>query len=195
MNKSKEIFIIAGPNGAGKTTFTMDLIDEGFVTHYLNADEIAKEYQVKHPETANIKAARAFLQRLNKFSKGDESFAFETTLSGLKYLKHIKSWQKQGWKISIFYLLVTSVEVSKNRVAERVEHGGHDIPIKDIERRFSKSIHNFYHQYSKLADYSQCIYNENEQPKIVFEAFKGEISVSDKLYYQVFLELVKNEKN
>ena len=92
MSNTKEIFIIAGPNGAGKTTFTMDLIDEGFVTHYLNAYEIAKEYQVKYPATANIKAARAFLQRLDKFSKGDESFAFETTLSGLKYLKHIKNW-------------------------------------------------------------------------------------------------------
>ena len=195
MSDPKEIFIIAGPNGAGKTTFTMDLIDEGFVAHYLNADEIAKEYRVKHPEAANIKAARAFLNRMDKFSQGDESFAFETTLSGLKYLKRIKNWKGQGWKVSIFYLLITSVEVSKNRVTERVEHGGHDIPTKDIERRFAKSIHNFHYQYSKLADYSQCIYNENEQPMIVFEVFNGEISVSNKLYYQAFLELVENDKN
>ncbi|WP_369920467.1 hypothetical protein AB8E32_20350 [Marinomonas polaris] len=76
MSKTKEIFIIAGPNGAGKTTFALDLIDEGIINHYLNADEIAREMSPAEPQKANVKAARVFLQRLKSLSVGDDSFAF-----------------------------------------------------------------------------------------------------------------------
>jgi predicted ABC-type ATPase len=188
----KEIFIIAGANGVGKTTFALNLIDDGLVTHYLNADEIATEMKMQYPEATNIKAARVFLARLDKFSKGDESFAFETTLSGLKYLKHIHNWKKIGWKISIFYLFVTSDNVSKKRVVERVDHGGHSIPEEDIVRRFPKSLKNYFHQYLTLADYSQCIYNEDEQPIIVFEATNGKIRNTNPKIYLDFLELINN---
>ena len=91
MKNIKEIFIIAGPNGAGKTTFALDLIDAGIISHYLNADDIAREISPADPQKANVKAARIFLKRLKQLSIGDESFAFETTLSGLRYMEHIKS--------------------------------------------------------------------------------------------------------
>ncbi|MBN2865409.1 MAG: hypothetical protein JXK16_05320 [Thiotrichales bacterium] len=93
---------------------------------------------------------------------GDESFAFETTLSGLRYMEHMSFWQKNGWMVSIFYLLVSSAEVSKQRVLERVEHGGHSIPSDDIERRFPKSLLNFYRYYAKQANFAECLYNENQ---------------------------------
>ena len=51
------------------------------MTHYLNADEIAKEFKVADNKTAGIKAERLFLSRLNKISRGNENFALETTLS------------------------------------------------------------------------------------------------------------------
>jgi predicted ABC-type ATPase len=31
-----------------------------------------------------------------------ESFAFETTLSGLHYLVRIRQWQEQGYHVSLF---------------------------------------------------------------------------------------------
>ncbi len=60
MKNIKEIFIIAGPNGAGKTTFALDLIDAGIISHYLNADDIAREISPADPQKANVKAARIF---------------------------------------------------------------------------------------------------------------------------------------
>lgn len=61
---SKTLTIIAGPNGAGKTTFSMELIDEGLIEHFINADEIAKALPELPENTRNIRAGRIFLQRL-----------------------------------------------------------------------------------------------------------------------------------
>jgi predicted ABC-type ATPase len=191
MKNIKEIFIIAGPNGAGKTTFALDLIDAGIISHYLNADDIAREISPADPQKANVKAARIFLKRLKQLSIGDESFAFETTLSGLRYMEHIKSWQKEGWMVSVFYLLVSSPEISKQRVAERVVHGGHSIPSEDIERRFPKSLLNFYQHYAKQVNYAECLYNENQEPVSIFEVERGRLTVKETELYSYFMELIE----
>lgn len=191
----KEIFIIAGPNGAGKTTFALDLIDEGIITHYLNADEIARELSPSDPQKAKVSAARIFLKRLKALSMSDESFAFETTLSGLRYLDHIRSWQQDGWMVSIFYLLLSSSDVSKQRVSERVEHGGHGIPSDDIERRFPKSLLNFYRCYAKQVNFAECLYNENQEPVSIFEVQQGQLIVKEAGLYCHFMELIENAES
>ncbi|WP_127470634.1 zeta toxin family protein [Thiomicrorhabdus aquaedulcis] len=195
INHVKEIFIIAGPNGAGKTTFALGLIDEGIIKHYLNADEIARELSPSDPQKANIKAARIFLRRLKVLSLGNESFALETTLSGLRYLEHIKEWQSAGWMVSVFYLLLSSPEVSKQRVAERIAHGGHSIPEKDIVRRFPKSIINFYRYYSKQVNYAECLYNENQEPLSIFEVKQGQVIINQVEFYDYFMELIKHAES
>lgn len=35
-----------------------------------------------------------------------------------------------------------SVDIAKQRIAYRVEHGGHGIPDKDVERRYTESLIN-----------------------------------------------------
>lgn len=195
MHSAKEIFIIAGPNGAGKTTFALDLIDEGIIKHYLNADEIAREVSPVDPQKANIKAAKIFLSRLRVLSQGQESFALETTLSGLRYLQHIKEWQSLGWVVSVFYLLVSSPEISKQRVAERVEHGGHYIPDQDIDRRFPKSLVNFYRHYSKQVNYAECLYNENQDPVSIFEIINGELKINEEELYAHFMGLIQHAES
>jgi predicted ABC-type ATPase len=38
--------------------------------------------------------------------------------------------------------------MSKMRVAERVVHGGHNVPSVDIERRFPRSLRNLLDEFS-----------------------------------------------
>jgi hypothetical protein len=45
-----------------------------------------------------------------------------------------------------------SVEMSHLRVAERVAHGGHDIPAVAIERRFARSMRNLFALYAGKCD-------------------------------------------
>lgn len=169
----KEVFVIAGPNGAGKTTFAVNLIDEGWVEHFVNADEIAKQYSDLPSGQANILASRVFLKTLETLATRNESFAFETTLSGRSHLNRIKKLKADGWLVSLFYLFMSSPDISLKRVAERVAHGGHDIPEKDIFRRYPKSLNHFQKDYLPLVDYAECVLNEGERPETFSRPFKA----------------------
>jgi predicted ABC-type ATPase len=144
----KKIIIIAGPNGAGKTTFARSFLpSEAQCPRFINADLIAAGLSPFAPEAAAIKAGRLMLQEIFHCVKKGESFAFETTLSGLAYLRHIEEWKKMGYHISLFFLALPSAETAIARVAERVKQGGHHIPEDIIRRRFSAGLHNFKQYY------------------------------------------------
>ena len=58
--------------------------------------------------------------------------------------------------------------MAKHRVAERVLHGGHDIPLADIEGRFFRSLDNFLSEYVFLANQTVCYCNADRNPVVVF---------------------------
>jgi predicted ABC-type ATPase len=126
---NKKIIIIAGPNGAGKTTFARSFLPaEAGLPRFINADLIAAGLAPFAPETAAIKAGRLMLEEIAQCSERGESFAFETTLSGLSYLRRIERWRSQGYRVSIFFLRLPDAETAIARVAERVRQGGHNVP-------------------------------------------------------------------
>ena len=45
-----------------------------------------------------------------------------------------------GYVIEMDYVGVDSAEIAKERVKHRVEHGGHGIPEKDIEKRYEETF-------------------------------------------------------
>ncbi len=138
-------WIIAGPNGAGKTTFALDYLLSVANCHYfVNADLIAAGLAPLAPGSKNFTAGRAFLRevRLNILER--QNFGFETTLSGLSYRNLIRDLRSTGWRVEMLYLALPSIEMAKFRVAERVRHGGHDIPEDVLERRFCSQFSQFF---------------------------------------------------
>lgn len=189
----KEIYIIAGPNGAGKTTLSYGLIDEGFISHFVNADEIAKE--ISHTELGEHKdfnAGKLMLARLDSLSNGTDNFAFETTLAGASYLNRIRRWRSQGWIVNLYYLFVRDVSISINRVAERVAHGGHDIPLDHIQRRYGKSLKNLMGRFITEVDYVECILNDQEEPFTIFKAYQGTVYEFEPTLYSLFIKKVSS---
>ncbi|MDX2049059.1 MAG: hypothetical protein SFU87_19890 [Chitinophagaceae bacterium] len=83
------------------------------------------------------------LTRIKSLIKKDVSFAFETTLSGLTYLKHIQHAKSWGYIITLLFIYVSTFELAINWVAVRVSKGGHNIPADVIQRSFKKGIRNF----------------------------------------------------
>ncbi len=155
-----ELFMIAGPNGAGKTTAAYHLLPDVFKTvEFVNADEIAKGLSPLNPEGVALQAGRIMLERLAYLIGKRESVAFETTLSGLAYLKFLKEARLAGYSIIFFYVWLHSFELAINRVASRVSKGGHHIPADVVERRYAKGIKNF-NKYALLAD-DWYIYNNS----------------------------------
>jgi len=168
-------WIIAGPNGAGKTTFALDYLPKmASCTNFINADLIAAGLSPLAPARELLAASRIFLHEIEERIAKSENFAFETTLSGRGHLKRINRLKNAGWQAELIYLALPNVEMSKLRVAERVAHGGHDIPIKDIERRFPRSLYNLLSAFGSAADHCVCFMNDSDNPVLVFEQ-QGEI--------------------
>ena len=164
----KRIIIIAGPNGAGKTTFAQSFLPkEAKLTRFINADTIAAGLAAFAPETAAIRAGRLMLAEIAHCAQRGESFAFETTLSGLSYLKHIKAWRAHGYQVSLFFLSLPNAETAIARVAERVQQGGHNITEPVIRRRFAAGLQNFRKHYQAVVDQWILYDNMTTSPEFI----------------------------
>lgn len=162
-------WIIAGPNGAGKTTFALKYLPEvADCRNFVNADLIAAGMSPLAPERERVTASRLFLSEIERHIQARRDFGFETTLAGRGYLRLIRQLRADGWKVELIYLALPNAEMAKLRVAERVSHGGHDIPAPDIERRFLRSLENLFTEYASLVDRTVCFLNSGETPEIVF---------------------------
>jgi predicted ABC-type ATPase len=169
--KQPRCIIIAGPNGAGKTTFAREFLpkDEG-VTHFVNADLIARGLSPLRPEIVAVTAGRVFLAELDRLAKARQDFAFETTLSGQTYINRLKRWKSSGYRIEIAFLRLASVQIAVRRIAQRVKQGGHNVPPEDVVRRFERGWKNFCTFYRSLAD-SWAVYdNSGERPQLIEKA-------------------------
>jgi predicted ABC-type ATPase len=165
---TKKIIIIAGPNGAGKTTFARSFLPaEADCPRFINADLIAAGLSPFAPEKQAIKAGRLMLQEIVHCAERGENFAFETTLAGLAYLRHIHEWKNKGYHISLFFLTLPSAEMASARVAERVKQGGHDIPEDVIRRRFVAGKRNFETRYRDAVDAWAWYDNSGDEPVMI----------------------------
>jgi predicted ABC-type ATPase len=118
----------------------------------VNADLIAGGLSPLRPELAVFTAARLFLTELDRLAKSKRSFAFETTLSGHVYLSRLKRWKATGYRIEILFLRLSSAQIGLRRIAARVAQGGHDVPARDVLRRFRRGWTNFKNLYRPIAD-------------------------------------------
>lgn len=138
--KSRYI-IIAGVNGAGKTTL-YESQDQWSSFPRVNIDELARENgswkDIRSVTEAGIKAVKMLKDYINR----GISFNQETTLCGKSILHNIQIARKKGYLIELHYVGVDSVEIAKERIANRVKHGGHGIPDSDVERRYIETFEN-----------------------------------------------------
>lgn len=178
-------WIIAGPNGAGKTTFALEYLPKvANCNHFINADLIAAGLSPLAPEKQLLAASKLFLHEMEQHIKQKQDFAFETTLAGRSYLKLIQRLKNEGWQVELIYLALPSMEMSKQRVAERVAHGGHNIPTKDIERRFARSLHNLLTDFRMAVDGTLCFMNRSNTLESVFEQRGSHCTIINEALYQ-----------
>ncbi|HLN85259.1 MAG TPA: zeta toxin family protein [Candidatus Limnocylindrales bacterium] len=162
--------IIAGPNGAGKTTFAREFLlrDTGII-HFVNPDLIAGGLSPLRPELVSLAAGRIFISELNRLAKSKSDFAFESTLSGRSYLRLLTRWKAAGYRIGIVYLRISSPKIALRRIAARVKQGGHNVPRRDVLRRFNRSWLNFTDHYRLFADTWSVYDNSGAKPRLLEE--------------------------
>ncbi|MGH8069606.1 MAG: zeta toxin family protein [Candidatus Entotheonellia bacterium] len=142
--------------------------DAGII-HFVNADLIASGLSPLRPELAAIAAGRLFLAELNRLASLRADFAFETTLSGLGYVKHLRRWKTAGYDIEIIFLQLSSPRLALRRITERVKQGGHNVPRADVIRRFTRGWQNFQTTYRPLADRWAVYDNSGTTPRLLEE--------------------------
>ena len=163
-------YIIAGPNGAGKTTFAMEFLPKiAGCRNFVNADLIARGLSPLNVDAAAMDAGRLFLRQVRNQITFRNDFAFETTLSGLAYVRLLKEMKRQGYELRLYYLWIPTLQLALKRIAGRVRRGGHDIPARVAARRYGKGLGNLFRHYMALADYCAIFDNSSTNPVLVYE--------------------------
>ena len=187
------LYIIAGCNGAGKTTASMTILPKALlVREFVNADEIAKGLSPFNPEGVAIEAGRLMLERIDSLIRRGESFSIETTLATRSYINLVRRAHTEGYQVHLIYFWLKSPELAMQRVAERVAHGGHNIPQDVIIRRYSAGISNLFNLFMNEVD-SWMIYDnsDNAREKIAWGSLSDERVVLNELKYKIIQSYVR----
>lgn len=146
------IYLIGGCNGAGKTTFARDFLpSEVKCLRFLNADEIARGLSPLDPSASQLKAGRLLLEEIRASIAKNETFALESTLSGITYVRMLRKALRTGYELELHYLWLAKPEQAIARVRRRVRAGGHDVPDSDIRRRFERGLRHLLQDYLPVA--------------------------------------------
>lgn len=154
------VTMIAGPNGSGKSTLTFHLMSRGIAFgEYLNADEIAKHMAGPAEEVAAGAQSEVRRRRERALREGRD-VCFETVMSHNSHLEFLKVAKKVGFQVRLLFIATEDPIISEGRVANRVLHGGHDVPIDRIANRYHRSLANLPSAI-RSADYSLIFDNSN----------------------------------
>jgi predicted ABC-type ATPase len=183
--KTVNCYIIAGPNGAGKTTFATEFLPlYANCRNFINPDLLARAYSPFDPDAGMWRAGRTVLQRIAEFTEARVDFAFETTLSGRAHLPLLRRVKQAGFRLHLFYLWIPSPELALLRIRDRVESGGHNVPERDVRRRFGRTLRNLFTLYRPLLDTLHFFDNASDTPRLVFKDEAGRTTINDATLYQ-----------
>jgi len=146
--------VLAGVNGAGKSSIGGAAF-RGFGADYYNPDEAPRALRTRYPALGPVEAnAEAWQQgrRLLERAIAERlDFAIETTLGGNTIVRLLAEAAARGLEIYLWYVGLESPELHIARVSARARRGGHDIPERDIRRRYEHSRLNLIHLLPRLA--------------------------------------------
>ena len=180
------LYIISGCNGSGKTTASYTMLPEMLdCSEFVNSDEFAKGLSPFNPEKASIQASRYMIMKIRYLLKKQKDFGIEATLATRTLLKTIRLAQDAGYTVTLLYFWLNSPELAVERVAARVEAGGHDIPEETIRRRYRVGIDYFFHDYAPICE--RWILADNSQIpfRVIAEGSKNDlINIKDETTYE-----------
>ena len=166
----RHLYIISGCNGAGKTTASYTMLPEILkVEEFVNADEIARGLSPFNPDSMAIEAGRLMLKRIDELLLKGRDFAIETTLATRSYAKLVERAHDLGYAVHLVYFWLSSPQLAKERVANRVSQGGHNIPPAIIARRYNLGIRNLFKIFIPIVDEWMIVDNSNLVQTVVAE--------------------------
>jgi predicted ABC-type ATPase len=189
----KNLYIISGCNGAGKTTASYTVLPEILeCKEFVNADEIARGLSPFNATSVAIEAGRLMLQRIEELLSRQETFSIATTLATRSYVNLVRRAKAYGYRVSLLFFWLRTPELAIQRVVERVQGGGHDIPVNIIKRRYISGINNLFKLYVKEVDYWAIYDNTMRHRQKIASGRRGSDSdIFDEEQYRKIKEYVR----
>lgn len=131
------LHLIAGPNGSGKSTFVDRVLAPPTNLPFVNADLIAAERWPDATVDHAYEAARAAAEERQRLMTDRASFIAETVFSHPSKVDLVTQAVSLGYVVHLHVMLVP-VDLSVNRVGERVRRGGHEVPETKIRQRYER---------------------------------------------------------
>jgi predicted ABC-type ATPase len=91
----------------------------------------------------------------------------------------------------MFYLWIPGPELALLRIRQRVKKGGHDVPARDVRRRYRRTLQNLFDLYRPFVDKLRLFDNSTDDPRLIFEDADGVTTVYDVVLYERLLREVK----
>ena len=168
-NQRPLLIALAGSNGAGKSTFYKTYLQQ-LGLQFINADVIAKELNLDAYAAAKVAASLR-----EELVRQRESFIFETVFSdpaGDK-LAFFQNAAAIGFTVVLFFIGISSPNISNERVVFRRLKGGHDVPPDKLIARFPRTLENLRRSIRELPFvliYDNDDLNDPYRQVAVFEA-------------------------
>jgi predicted ABC-type ATPase len=179
------IYLVAGCNGAGKTTFARQFLPaEVQCLNFLNADYLAQGLSPLDPETAAMRAGRLVVAEIRRLLRRRQSFAVESTLSGITYLRWLRRARHSGYRTVLIYLWLPNPALAIRRIRQRVLKGGHSVPVAVVRRRFTRSLRHLFRDYLPLASEWLILDNRGEAPQPIAHGSEAGIVIHDRVLYE-----------
>lgn len=172
------MYVFAGNNGSGKSTFRNLIVDQIGISVNIDPDSLARAINPEHPEQHRVSAGKEAIKLARECVRSKRDFSVETTLAGGNVIRLMKEARANGFDVTMFFVGLGDYRLNIERVAVRVQNGGHHIPTEDIIRRHHTSLENLL-QYLHLIDYLLVIDNSDSIGKIVLEAEAQQIRLCD----------------
>ena len=101
-------------------------------------------------------------------------------MSGRTAVGWLREARGSGYRLKTYFLWVRNVEVTIDRIRQRVTEGGHNIEPDVSRRRFLKTIQNFFSIYRPLMDSWKLLENDAEGPRLLAVEKHGRLVVRDR---------------
>jgi len=178
MNESSPVmYVFAGNNGSGKSTIRNLITDRLGVSVNIDPDALARGINADHPERHKISAGKEAIRLSRDCIRNRRDFSVETTLAGGNVIRLMRDARENGFEVTMFYVGLGDYRLNIERVAVRVQNGGHHIASEDIIRRHKTSIQNLL-SHLGLINYLIVIDNSDSSGEIVLEADCNKIKYS-----------------
>ncbi|VAX30994.1 hypothetical protein MNBD_NITROSPIRAE03-1945 [hydrothermal vent metagenome] len=141
MTDLKQLWVLAGGNGAGKTTFYDNFLAPKGIKP-VSADLIAKVIDPENPEKVGYESAELARQIREDIIEQGIAFCYETVFSHVSKVDFLAKAKAMGYEVILVYIHLKTSELNEARVNQRINSGGHSVPVNKIHSRIPRTMKN-----------------------------------------------------